>query len=73
MEPGRLSRIRRAMEEEGIDVLICRNPENVLYVSGYWPVTGWSLAVLPLDGEPTLNGYSPTYSIDSTTLTHRSV
>jgi len=54
MEPGRLSRIRRAMEEEGIDVLICRNPENVLYVSGYWPVTGWSLAVLPLDGEPTL-------------------
>lgn len=54
MDADRLFRIRKAMEEEGLDVLVCRNPENVLYVSGYWPVMGWSLAVLPLDGEPTL-------------------
>jgi len=42
------------MESEGLDLLICRSPENVLYLSGYWPITGWSLAVLPLEGEPVL-------------------
>ncbi len=54
MDPTRLSNIRRAMESEGLDLLICRSPENVLYLSGYWPITGWSLAVLPLEGEPVL-------------------
>lgn len=49
-----MSNIRRAMESEGLDLLICRSPENVLYLSGYWPITGWSLAVLPLEGEPVL-------------------
>jgi Xaa-Pro aminopeptidase len=42
------------MEDYGIDMLICRNSENVLFLSGYWPITGWSLAVVPLDGDPIL-------------------
>jgi Xaa-Pro dipeptidase len=42
------------MENYGIDMLVCRNSENVLFLSGYWPITGWSLAVVPLDGDPTL-------------------
>jgi len=54
MDSTRLSNIRRIMESEGLDLLICRSPENVLYLSGYWPITGWSLAVLPLEGEPVL-------------------
>ncbi len=54
MDSTRLSDIRQTMEKEGLDLLICRNPENVLYLSGYWPVTGWSLAALPLEGEPVL-------------------
>ncbi|HDD34167.1 MAG TPA: aminopeptidase P family protein, partial [Thermofilaceae archaeon] len=51
---GRISRVREAMERAGLDVLVARNPENVLYLSGYWPVNGWSLAVIPRDGEPLL-------------------
>lgn len=50
----RLSSVKQAMESYGIDVLVCRNPENVLFLSGYWPLTGWSLAVIPLDGDPAL-------------------
>lgn len=42
------------MENYGIDMLVCRNSENVLFLSGYWPITGWSLAVVPLDGDPIL-------------------
>ena len=33
----RLDRMRRAMQEEGIDVLVLRLPENVLLLSGFWP------------------------------------
>ncbi|MBS7611115.1 aminopeptidase P family protein [Candidatus Bathyarchaeota archaeon] len=54
MGSARLINIRQAMEKEGLELLICRNPENVLYLTGYWPITGWSLAFLPLEGEPVL-------------------
>lgn len=54
MDPERIPKIRAAMEAEGLSILLCRSVENVLYISGYYPVTGWSLVVLPLDGEPTL-------------------
>ncbi|MCS7112944.1 MAG: Xaa-Pro peptidase family protein [Nitrososphaerota archaeon] len=53
-DAGRISSVKRAMEGYGIDVLVCRNPENVLFLSGYWPLTGWSLVVVPLDGDPAL-------------------
>ncbi|RLF20063.1 MAG: hypothetical protein DRN15_03770 [Thermoprotei archaeon] len=54
MDKERLSRIKQAMERQGIDLIVCKNPENVLYLSGYWPVMGLSLAIFPLDGEPIL-------------------
>lgn len=54
MDPARLTTIKQAMEKEGLELLICRSPENVLYLSGYWPITGWSIVILPLDGEPVL-------------------
>ena len=40
--------------EEGINALVLRSPENVLYVSEHWPVTGWSLLVFKSTGEATL-------------------
>jgi Xaa-Pro dipeptidase len=50
----RVERAKRIMNEDGIDILLCKLPENVLYLTGYWPVIGASLAVFPADGEPTL-------------------
>ena len=37
---------------ERLDALVCRLPENVLFLSGHWPLIGWSFLVLPLDGNP---------------------
>lgn len=54
MDSTRLPNIRQAMEKEGLELLVCRSPENVLYLSGYWPITGWSLVFLPLEGDPVL-------------------
>lgn len=54
MDRERVERAKRMMNEDNIDILLCRLPENVLYLTGYWPVIGASLVVFPVDGEPTL-------------------
>lgn len=54
MDNERVSRLKRIMTEAGIDVLLCRLPENVLYATGYWPVIGASLAVVPVNGDAVL-------------------
>ena len=41
------------MQSAEADALVCRLPENVLMLSGYWPLVGWSFLVFPKDGEPT--------------------
>jgi Xaa-Pro dipeptidase len=50
----RLARVRRLMQERGVDVLLLTSPENIYYLSGY-QTTGYyiyqALAV-PTDGEP---------------------
>lgn len=54
MDIERVTRLRKIMAEEKIDVLLLRLPENVLYATGYWPVIGASLAVFPANGDATL-------------------
>jgi Xaa-Pro dipeptidase len=46
----RLSRITTALQDVGLDALACTIPENVLMLSGYWPVVGTALAVATRDG-----------------------
>ncbi len=54
MDTERVRRLQTMMAKEGVDVLLCRLPENVLYTTGYWPVIGASLAVFPSNGDATL-------------------
>lgn len=49
----RLDRMRRAMEIARLDVLVLRLPENVLLLSGFWPMIGASFLVFPLEGAAT--------------------
>lgn len=50
----RINRMKDQMRAERIDYLIVRLAENVLYTTGYWPVLGASMAVVPVDDEPTI-------------------
>jgi Xaa-Pro aminopeptidase len=50
----RVERLQELMSQTGFDCLICRLPENVVYITEYWPHHGISVAVLPQDGRPTL-------------------
>lgn len=47
-------RILDGIQEEKIQALILRYPENVVYATSYWPCFGWSTCFYPLDGEPVL-------------------
>jgi hypothetical protein len=40
MNPERTESMRAAMEKQGFDALLCRLPENVLLLFGYWPLCG---------------------------------
>lgn len=46
----RISRVQSALQEEGLDGVVCGLPVYVLLLSGYWPVVGTSLAVATRDG-----------------------
>ncbi|GAB4575675.1 MAG: Xaa-Pro dipeptidase [Anaerolineae bacterium] len=53
-ETQRQDNLRNKMAESGVDALICRLPENVTYITDYWPHHGFSFVVLPKDGKPLL-------------------
>jgi Xaa-Pro aminopeptidase len=46
----RFERLRLALKQEGLDALVCRLPEHVLMLTGYWPVCAWVYAVFPREG-----------------------
>jgi len=53
----RIERLQEAVKQSGLDALAVGLPANVLLVTGYFPVTGASLAVLTREGEQIL--YAP--------------
>jgi Xaa-Pro dipeptidase len=48
----RLNRMRRAMQRDRLDALVLHLPENVLLLSGFWPMIGATVLVFPAEGEP---------------------
>lgn len=50
----RLERLRDKMRAAGLDALVCRLAENVVYLTDYWPHHGFSVAVLARDSKPLL-------------------
>ena len=51
IERARIERLQKKMSEEGLDALVCRLSENVVYLTDYWPHHGFSVAVLPREGK----------------------
>jgi Xaa-Pro aminopeptidase len=50
----RLERLREKMKAAALDTLVCRLPENVVYLTDYWPHHGFSVAVLHKEDKPLL-------------------
>jgi Xaa-Pro aminopeptidase len=53
-DDAKLDRVRVLMAEQGIDAIVARAPDNVVYLTGFWGMKGWDAVVFPREGEPTL-------------------
>src|SRR5436309_13934377 len=42
------------MDEQGLDALVVRAPDNVLYLTSFWGMKGYDACVFPREGEPVL-------------------
>jgi Xaa-Pro dipeptidase len=51
---AKLDRVRAAMASEGLDAIVVRAPDNVLYLTNFWGMKGYEAVVFPREGEPTL-------------------
>ena len=54
VDSPRLERVRALMAEDGIDALVVRAPDNVLYLTNFWGMKGYDACVFPREGEPVL-------------------
>lgn len=54
-------RMRQMMERHNLDAVVVRAPDNVLYLTNYWTMKGYDLAIFPREGEPTLLVVEPQF------------
>ncbi len=54
-------RVREMLERNDLDAVVVRAPDNVLYLTNYWTMKGYDLAIFPREGEPTLLVIEPQF------------
>jgi Xaa-Pro aminopeptidase len=55
----KLDRVRALMRAQGLSALVCRAPDNVVYLTNYWCMKGYDAVIFPQHGEPTLIALEP--------------
>jgi Xaa-Pro aminopeptidase len=53
-DDAKLDRVRALMADEELDAIVARAPDNVLYLTNFWPMKGYDAVVFPREGDPTL-------------------
>ena len=53
-DDAKLDRVRSLMRERGLDAIVVRAPDNVLYLTNFWGMKGYDAVVFPVEGEPAL-------------------
>jgi Xaa-Pro aminopeptidase len=59
LDHAKLDRVRALMADRELDALVVRAPDNVLYLTNFWPMKGYDAAVFPAEGEPVLIALEP--------------
>jgi Xaa-Pro aminopeptidase len=54
-------RVRQMMERHDLDALVVRAPDNVLYLTNYWTMKGYDLAIFAREGDATLLVIEPQF------------
>jgi Xaa-Pro aminopeptidase len=50
----KLNRVRALMKDQDLTALVVRAPDNIVYLTNYWPMKGYDALVFPRQGEATL-------------------
>src|SRR3982751_446803 len=53
-DDAKLDRVCSLRRDGGLDALVVRAPDNVLYLTNFWGMKGYDAVVFPRDGEPVL-------------------
>jgi Xaa-Pro dipeptidase len=53
-DDAKLERVRALMRERGLDALVVRAPDNVVYLTSFWGMKGYDAVIFPVAGEPAL-------------------
>src|ERR1700682_5435664 len=54
-------RVRDILDSIDLDAVVVRAPDNVLYLTNYWTMKGYDLAIFPREGDPTLLVIEPQF------------
>lgn len=61
LDTEKWSRVRAMMAQHDLDALVVRAPDNILYLTDYWTMKGYDIAIFPREGDPTLLVIEPQY------------
>jgi len=50
----KLNRVRALLKDQDLTALVVRAPDNIVYLTNYWPMKGYDALVFPRQGEATL-------------------
>jgi len=59
IDEPKLKRVREMMAQHDLDALVVRAPDNIVYLTNYWCMKGYDIAIFPREGEATLIAIEP--------------
>lgn len=61
LDQEKWKRVREMMAQKNVDALVVRAPDNILYLTNYWTMKGYDIAIFPREGDPTLLVIEPQF------------
>lgn len=61
LDTDKWQRVRQMMAAHDLSALVVRAPDNILYLTNYWTMKGYDIAIFPREGDPTLLVIEPQY------------
>ncbi|HYL61273.1 MAG TPA: Xaa-Pro peptidase family protein [Candidatus Methylomirabilis sp.] len=61
LDQQKWQRVRQMMERHDLDAVVVRAPDNILYLTNYWTMKGYDLAIFPREGDPILLVIEPQF------------
>jgi Xaa-Pro dipeptidase len=61
LDQQKWERVRQMLSQQELDAVVVRAPDNILYLTNYWTMKGYDIAIFPREGDPTLLVIEPQF------------